>query len=99
MIRFYLFVSHGGINDRGSTCKFRNALRIANVKRQNIECKGTHYPGLVLIRPECLSPYARAVGLCPPPHFWTDQVFLFRFFSYFVIKNARIFFGSLRSRI
>ena len=22
---FYLFVSHGGMNDRGSTCKFRNA--------------------------------------------------------------------------
>ena len=24
-IEFYLFVSHGGMNDRGSTCKFRNA--------------------------------------------------------------------------
>ena len=24
---FYLFVSHGGMNDRGSTCKFRNAQR------------------------------------------------------------------------
>ena len=24
-IEFYLFVSHGGISDRGSTCKFRNA--------------------------------------------------------------------------
>ena len=24
-IKFYLFVSHGGMNDRGSTCKFRNA--------------------------------------------------------------------------
>ena len=23
-IEFYLFVSHGGMNDRGSTCKFRN---------------------------------------------------------------------------
>ena len=25
VIEFYLFVSHGGMNDRGSTCKFRNA--------------------------------------------------------------------------
>ena len=25
-IEFYLFVSHDGMNDRGSTCKFRNAL-------------------------------------------------------------------------
>ena len=24
-IEFYLFVSHGGMNDRGSMCKFRNA--------------------------------------------------------------------------
>ena len=24
-IEFYLFVSHGGMNDRGSTCKFCNA--------------------------------------------------------------------------
>ena len=24
-IEFYWFVSHGGMNDRGSTCKFRNA--------------------------------------------------------------------------
>ena len=24
-IEFYLFVSHGGMNDRGSKCKFRNA--------------------------------------------------------------------------
>ena len=24
-IEFFLFVSHGGMNDRGSTCKFRNA--------------------------------------------------------------------------
>ena len=24
-IEFYLFVPHGGMNDRGSTCKFRNA--------------------------------------------------------------------------
>ena len=24
-IEFYLFVSHGGMNGRGSTCKFRNA--------------------------------------------------------------------------
>ena len=24
-MEFYLFVSHGGMNDRGSTCKFRNA--------------------------------------------------------------------------
>ena len=24
-IEFYLFVFYGGINDRGSTCKFRNA--------------------------------------------------------------------------
>ena len=24
-IEFYLFVSHGGMNYRGSTCKFRNA--------------------------------------------------------------------------
>ena len=24
-IEFYLFVSHGGMNDRESTCKFRNA--------------------------------------------------------------------------
>ena len=24
-IEFYLFVSHGGMNDIGSTCKFRNA--------------------------------------------------------------------------
>ena len=24
-IEFYLLVSHGGMNDRGSTCKFRNA--------------------------------------------------------------------------
>ena len=24
-IEFYLFVSHGSMNDRGSTCKFRNA--------------------------------------------------------------------------
>ena len=24
-IQFYLFVSHGGMNDRGSMCKFRNA--------------------------------------------------------------------------
>ena len=24
-IEFYLFVSHGGMNDRGPTCKFRNA--------------------------------------------------------------------------
>ena len=24
-IECYLFVSHGGMNDRGSTCKFRNA--------------------------------------------------------------------------
>ena len=24
-IEFNLFVSHGGMNDRGSTCKFRNA--------------------------------------------------------------------------
>ena len=23
-IEFYLFVFHGGMNDRGSTCKFRN---------------------------------------------------------------------------
>ena len=26
-IEFYLFVSHGGMKDRGSTCKFRKALR------------------------------------------------------------------------
>ena len=26
-IEFYLFVSHGGMNDRGSTCKFRNARK------------------------------------------------------------------------
>ena len=26
-VEFYLFVSHGGMNDRGSTCKFRNARR------------------------------------------------------------------------
>ena len=25
-IEFYLFVSHGGMNDIGSTCQFRNAL-------------------------------------------------------------------------
>ena len=25
VIEFYLFVFHGGMNDRGSTCKFRNA--------------------------------------------------------------------------
>ena len=24
-VEFYLFDSHGGMNDRGSTCKFRNA--------------------------------------------------------------------------
>ena len=24
-IEFYLFVSHGGMNDRGTTCKFRNS--------------------------------------------------------------------------
>ena len=24
-IEFFLFVSHGGMNDRGSMCKFRNA--------------------------------------------------------------------------
>ena len=27
-IEFYLFVSHGGMNDRGSTCKFRNARKL-----------------------------------------------------------------------
>ena len=26
-IEFYLFVSHGGMKDRGSTCKFRNGRR------------------------------------------------------------------------
>ena len=27
-IEFYLFVSHGGMNDRGSTCKFLNARSV-----------------------------------------------------------------------
>ena len=36
-IEFYLFVSHGGMNDRGSTCKFRNARSLHEKQTSRIQ--------------------------------------------------------------
>ena len=44
-IEFYLFVSHGGMNDRGSTCKFCNACgsSVFHTSMRNIQVEFNPY--------------------------------------------------------
>ena len=45
-IEFYLFVSHGGMNDRVSTCTFRNARILIFILYQNCPVLAMKYPFL-----------------------------------------------------
>ena len=42
-IEFYLFVSHGGMNDTGSTCKFRNGSSVFHTSMRNKQVEFNPY--------------------------------------------------------